>query len=247
MKLNRAWIPNSLTMGNLLFGFLSIIYASNGHYVAAGFCILFAALLDGFDGQVARMLHVSSEIGAQLDSLADCVAFGVAPGYLAYSAYFSDITIALQGVDKVIPCGMFLAAIFPLCAAYRLARFNVDHDPSSFSGLPSPIAGIVMALIPIAFRDNSVIKNDTFVFYLFIVFFILSALLMVSTVRFAKPQTWVFNRLHGAKLIILILLIVSLAVIFHKFLLIIFIGLIAFYIVACIYSAIIQFIQDRRY
>jgi len=68
LKLSKAWIPNSLTMGNLLFGFISIVNASQGQYAAAGICILFASLLDGFDGQVARMLRVTSKIGEQLDS-----------------------------------------------------------------------------------------------------------------------------------------------------------------------------------
>jgi CDP-diacylglycerol---serine O-phosphatidyltransferase len=243
LKLSKAWIPNSLTMGNLLFGFIAIVNASQGQYAAAGICILFASLLDGFDGQVARMLRVTSKIGEQLDSLADCVAFGVAPGYLAYSAYLSDVTFAING-SKMIPLGMFIAAIYPLCAAYRLARFNVAHDTGSFSGLPSPIAGIVMALVPIAFTDPIDIRSHQLIF---IPGFIVVALLMVSTVRFSKPQASAFKKIHGLKLVLLLLLIIALSILLRKWLLFIFIGLILIYIFTGLYSFLIQFIQDRRY
>ncbi|HQQ23962.1 MAG TPA: CDP-diacylglycerol--serine O-phosphatidyltransferase [Spirochaetota bacterium] len=243
VKLNKAWIPNSITMGNLLFGFLSIIFASSGHYERAGMCILFAALLDGFDGQVARMLGVSSKIGAELDSLADCVAFGIAPGFLAYSAYFRKIAININ-LEQHIVLGMFIAAIFPLCAAYRLARFNVSHESNSFSGLPSPIAGIIIALIPISFSETDYIQRFLPVFA---VFFVLVALLMVSTVKFSKPQASVLKKIHGVKLILLILIVIGMSILLKKWILFIFIGLIVIYIFSGLYSFLIQLIQDRKY
>jgi len=171
------------------------------------------------------------------------VAFGVAPGYLAYSAYLSDVTFAING-SKMIPLGMFIAAIYPLCAAYRLARFNVAHDSGSFSGLPSPIAGIVMALVPIAFTNPIDIRSHQLIF---IPGFIIVALLMVSTVRFSKPQARAFKKIHGVKLILLLLLIIALSILLRKWLLFIFIGLILIYIFTGLYSFLIQFIQDRRY
>ena len=241
--LSKVWIPNSFTMGNLLFGFISIVNASQGQYVVAGICILFAALLDGFDGQIARMLHVTSKIGEQLDSLADCVAFGIAPGYLAYSAYLSNISFSLDGT-KHTPLGMFIAAAFPLCAAYRLARFNVSHDSDSFSGLPSTIAGIVMALVPIAFSNPEDIRSHLLIF---VPAFIAVALLMVSTVKFSKPQANALKKIHGLKLILLIVLFVLLSITLRKWLLFIFIGLILIYIFTGLYSFLIQFIQDRKY
>ncbi|HEX7534277.1 MAG TPA: CDP-diacylglycerol--serine O-phosphatidyltransferase [Syntrophales bacterium] len=242
-RLSKVWIPNSFTMGNLLFGFIAIVNASQERYAVAGICILFAALLDGFDGQIARMLRVTSKIGEQLDSLADCVAFGIAPGYLAYSAYLSHVSFSLNGT-KYVPVGMFIAAAFPLCAAYRLARFNVGHDSDSFSGLPSPIAGIVMALVPIAFSDPGDIRRHLLIF---VPAFIAVALLMVSTVKFSKPQAKAFNKIHGLKLVLLIVLIVLLSIILRKWLIFISIGLILIYIFTGLYSFLIQFIQDRRY
>jgi CDP-diacylglycerol--serine O-phosphatidyltransferase len=242
-RLSKVWIPNSFTMGNLLFGFIAVVKASQEQYAVAGICILFAALLDGFDGQIARMLRVTSKIGEQLDSLADCVAFGIAPGYLAYSAYFSNMSFSLDGT-KYVPVGMFIAAAFPLCAAYRLARFNVSHDSDSFSGLPSPIAGIAMALVPIAFSDPGDIRSHLLIF---VPVFIAVALLMVSTVKFSKPQAKAFNKIHGLKLVLLIVLIVLLSIILRKWLIFISIGLILIYIFTGLYSFLIQFIQDRRY
>jgi CDP-diacylglycerol--serine O-phosphatidyltransferase len=242
-RLNKVWIPNTLTMGNLLFGFIAIVNASQGQYVVSGICILFAALLDGFDGQIARMLNVTSKIGEQLDSLADCVAFGIAPGYLAYSAYLFDISFSLNGT-KYIPLGMFIAAVFPLCAAYRLARFNVSHASDSFSGLPSPMAGIIMALVPIAFSNPGDIRSHL---PIFVPAFIAVALLMGSTVKFSKPQAKELKKFHGLKLILLIVFIVLLSIMLRKWLLFIFIGLILIYIFTGLYSFLIQFIQERRY
>ena len=242
-RLSKVWIPNSFTLGNLLFGFIAIVNASQGLYVVAGICILLAALLDGFDGQIARMLNVTGQIGEQLDSLADCVTFGVAPGYLAYSAYLSQLSLSLSG-PKYIPLGMFIAAAFPLCAAYRLARFNVSHDSGSFSGLPSTIAGIVMAFVPIAFTNPEDIRGHLMIF---VPLFITVALLMVSTIKFPKPQASVLKKIHGLKLVMLIVLIVLLSIMLRKWLFFIFTGLVLIYIFTGLYSFLIQYIQDRRY
>ncbi len=131
-RVNLAWIPNVLTLGNLTCGFVSLIFSSldspEGYRVGA-VLILFAALLDGFDGQAARWLRVDSPMGKELDSLADCVAFGVAPGYLAYRTYLAGMNVPLAG--RPVDLGILLAAIFPICAAYRLARFNVGSSPRS--------------------------------------------------------------------------------------------------------------------
>lgn len=240
--MNLAWIPNSITMGNLLFGFLSLVFASKGSFTLAGISILFASLLDGCDGQAARMLKVQSKIGAELDSLADCVTFGIAPGFLALNAYFSEINFIIHG--KIIPLGIFVAAIFPICAAYRLARFNVEHDDQSFAGLPSPIAGIIIALLPIAMHDPSFIKSHL---PFFIPLYIITALLMVSTVKFSKPQAVLYKKLHGIKFVAFIILIIVLLFIFKKWILFIIIGMLCLYILAGILMFVIQFIQDYKY
>ncbi len=146
--MTRVWIPNSLTLGNMLLGFISLIYSSLGTqqgYFIAGFLILAAGLLDGLDGPAARALKVTSPLGKELDSLADCVAFGIAPGFLSYNAYLAGIHEPFFTMP--FDLGMLIAAIFPICAAYRLARFNILKSSNSFTGLPAPAAGIIIALI----------------------------------------------------------------------------------------------------
>ena len=156
---NLRWMPNILTLGNLTCGFMSVIFASfnsSEGYVVGAVLILVAALLDGLDGPVARWLGVSSPIGKELDSMADSVAFGVAPGYLAYVTYLSGTSAVLFG--RSIDLGVPIAAIFPVCAAYRLARFNIQSSPNSFTGLPSPIAGMLVALAPICLPNVHIPK-----------------------------------------------------------------------------------------
>lgn len=234
-----AWIPNSITMGNLLFGFISIIYSSYGTqegYFIAGFLILAAALLDGLDGPVARALKVAGPLGKELDSLADSVAFGIAPGYLGFQAYLSGIDMTVCGMP--IDFGIFIASIFPICAAYRLGRFNVlsDQEPGSFRGLPSPIAGVIIALLPI----YSVEISSTS----FSIIFVLIGLLMVSTVRYTKPNLYLFKNIQRIKLIAFIVILVAILIFFKQWSVFI---VIALYIVSGIFSFIIQFIQDHKY
>ena len=240
--MNLAWIPNSITMGNLLFGFLSIIFASKGDYQFAGLAILFAVLLDGLDGQVARILKVSSPLGAELDSLADCVTFGVAPGYIAYAGFLPHLPLDILG--RAVEMNIFIAAVYPMCAAYRLARFNVDHSQTSFSGLPSPIARVIVALVAIAFPNLDDLKYYSVIL---IPAYVITGLLMVSTVKFSKPQVFILNKIHGIQLLILLLIIIALGIVVRKYILLILIGLIALYIVAGLIMMIIQFIQDNKY
>ncbi len=237
--MNMAWIPNSLTMGNLLCGFISVVFASQGtsqSFMIGGLLILCAALLDGLDGPVARALKVQSKLGEQLDSLADCVAFGVAPGYLAYKAYLAGLIVPVFG--RPVDFGIFIASIFPICAAYRLARFNVNHVPNSFNGLPSPIAGIIIALVPLCYHNIEIPQLA------FGLFFAMVALLMVSTFKYTKPQSSFFKNIHGIKLFIFIAILVLLVVFLKQWAVFIVISL---YILSGILSFLIQLIQDHKY
>jgi CDP-diacylglycerol--serine O-phosphatidyltransferase len=248
MKINLAWVPNSLTLGNLLLGFISIVISGQGPvmyaqpFFIAGILILGAALLDGLDGQVARFLKVESSLGAELDSLADCVAFGVAPGYLAYKAYLAGI-IYIELLGLQFDMGILIASLFPICAAYRLARFNVSHDSSSFSGLPSPMAGMILAIVPIFFRDVQTLNQGTGRI-IFTVLFVLVALLMVSTFRYSKPNQSIVKNITSIRLIIFIIVIVLLVIFFKEMTIFILFGL---YILSGILSFVIQFIQDHKY
>lgn len=131
-------LPHLFTTANLFWGYYAIIKATTGEYFEAGLGIVLAAVFDLFDGRVARMAGVESEFGAEYDSLADLIAFGVAPSILAMHA---GNLLALERLGWVV------AFLFTVCAALRLARFNVTTGPYKgwFEGLPSPAAGGMVA------------------------------------------------------------------------------------------------------
>jgi CDP-diacylglycerol--serine O-phosphatidyltransferase len=130
-----------LTTGNLAAGFYSITLSASGNLDRAALAIIFAGICDALDGRVARMAGSTSRFGAEYDSIADTVSFGVAPAMLAFSAG------ALQELGWT---GWVLAFIYTACAALRLARFNVQPEryTGRFEGLPSPAAaGMVLSSV----------------------------------------------------------------------------------------------------
>jgi CDP-diacylglycerol--serine O-phosphatidyltransferase len=141
-------IPNLITLGNLTCGLLSILFAFEGNLVLAGTFIFYGAILDFFDGFAARLLKVNSEIGKQLDSMADMVTFGVAPGILMYQLIAMTNENQL-GISHELTISL-IAFLIPIFSAIRLAKFNIDtRQTSSFIGLPTPAAAIFIASLPI--------------------------------------------------------------------------------------------------
>jgi CDP-diacylglycerol--serine O-phosphatidyltransferase len=130
-------LPSAFTLGNLFFGLYAIVAATRGDFIWAGWFIVWAGILDGLDGRVARFTRTGSKFGAELDSLVDAVSFGVAPGLIMYQLYFRDTAWSWT-----------LAFVYVTAAVVRLARFNVEqagHAKTIFHGLPSPTAGLVLA------------------------------------------------------------------------------------------------------
>ena len=141
-------IPNLITLGNLTCGLLSILFAFEGNLALAGGLIFYGAILDFFDGFAARLLKVNSEIGKQLDSMADMVTFGVAPGILMYQLIAMTNENQL-GISHELTISL-IAFLIPIFSAIRLAKFNIDtRQISSFIGLPTPAAAIFIASLPI--------------------------------------------------------------------------------------------------
>lgn len=138
----RYIVPNAVTVGSMFCGFLSIIYSSSERFDKACIAIALAILLDGLDGRVARRLNATSKFGVEFDSLSDLISFGVAPAILAYNWCFK---LQMQADEF----GVLVSFIYVICAASRLARFNIsDSNLKSFTGLPSPAAaGMVAALV----------------------------------------------------------------------------------------------------
>ena len=147
-------IPNLITLGNLSFGILSILFAFGGNLTLASTCIILGTFLDFFDGFFARLLKVSGEMGKQLDSLADLITFGLAPSIVVFQLLFffeteSYFTATNNMNDYATHYLPYIAFLIPLFSAYRLAKFNVDTRQSdSFMGLPTPANALFFVSIP---------------------------------------------------------------------------------------------------
>ena len=172
-------LPSILTTFGMFAGFYSIIASINGDFTLAAISIMVAMLWDALDGRVTRLTNTQSDFGAQYDSLADLVSFGVAPALLVYEWSLSDL-------GRI---GWLAAFIFLACAALRLARFNTQVgilDKRYFQGLPSPAAaGVIASMIWLKFWNFEFFFGiATFSYYIGVGITILSALLMVSNVRY---------------------------------------------------------------
>lgn len=168
-------LPNLLTTAGLFSGFYAVVSSMNGHFISAAVAIFIAMIFDGLDGRVARMTNTQSEFGAEYDSMADMLSFGIAPGIVAYNW-------ALSSFGKF---GWLAAFIYVACAALRLARFNTQvgiADKRYFQGLASPAAaGVIASLIWV----GSEYKIDGQEYGLIIgIITIILGLLMVSNFRY---------------------------------------------------------------
>ena len=137
---SRFLVPTIVTLGNMFFGFMSIIYATSGLYEKAAWAIIIAMIFDGCDGRVARSFKATSKFGLELDSLSDLVSFGVAPAILIYQWCFKETA------DEF---GVIVCFAYCIGAAARLARFNITEcNLKSFEGMPSPAgAGFVASIV----------------------------------------------------------------------------------------------------
>jgi CDP-diacylglycerol--serine O-phosphatidyltransferase len=172
----RTLLPNLITLLALCAGLTAIRLAVEGKLELALAAIVFAAVLDGVDGRVARLLKGTSRFGAELDSLADFVNFGVTPALILY----------FWGLHELKSAGWIVALVFAICAGLRLARFNVMiDDPNKpawagnfFTGIPAP-AGAITVLLPIYLSFLGA-PTGLFTIWLTFVYTLLIALLMVS-------------------------------------------------------------------
>jgi len=147
----KKQIPNTITLLNLVCGCLAIISTFQKAFELTALLVILAAILDFFDGFAARMLNVHSELGKQLDSLADMVTFGVVPGFVMYQLIIFDIgsSAAYIGPDESVWYLAYIALLIPVFSAYRLAKFNIDTRQSdSFIGLPTPANALFICFLP---------------------------------------------------------------------------------------------------
>ncbi len=184
----RYTIPNSFTAASLLLGLASIVTSQLGNLELAGWMIVWCGLLDVLDGVTARLLKATSSFGAEFDSMADLVSFGVAPAVLVLNAGLQIAGLELfSGGFWVLVSAI---GVFVLAGAMRLARFNLTTDKPRtgwFAGIPITVAGgaLVSTAVILLVRYPDVAASMPLHLYLPIFTFVL-ALLMVSTVRFPK-------------------------------------------------------------
>ena len=209
-KKARMILPNMLTLIGVCIGLSSIKFALDGRFEIAILAIIFAALIDGLDGRIARLIKGTSRVGKELDSLTDVISFGVAPAFIMY----------FWKLNELGKFGWLLCLIYVVCVALRLARFNITSSQESswkdnfFEGVPSPAGGILV-LIPLIY---SLSEFDFFkINYSLIVpiFFIITSFLLISkfpTYSFKKiviPRSTTIFLLFGIVLFFGLLLIYS--------------------------------------
>ena len=200
-------LPNLFTLGNIFFGFVSIILSIDGEYVKAASLIFVAAFFDMFDGKVARATNSTSRFGVEFDSLADLISFGLAPGLLMY-------LWILKPLERLGWLGAFL---FVVCGALRLARFNVLVDVVSsdrFIGLPIPCAaGMAAATVVFVEHFSNVAEIKEHYLPLITLLVYLLGILMVSNIQYrsAKHVTLKgkspFKLMVGASLLLIIIVL----------------------------------------
>ena len=166
-------IPNIITLANLTCGLLSIIFAFQGNLKLASLYIFASAFFDFFDGLAARLLKVHGKLGKQLDSMADIVAFGVAPGFILFHFMYElnhDIIFKIATNDNLF-FPELLALLIPIFSAYRLANFNIDtKQTTSFIGLPTPTLAIFVAALPLIDNQFPMFVNLQFLTIISVVF-----------------------------------------------------------------------------
>lgn len=192
-------IPNAITCLNLLFGCMAIVYVFHNRLPDASWMIVCAAIADFFDGMAARLLKVSSPIGKELDSLADVVSFGVAPGMMLFQ---------LIGTYPFNWIGLLI----PIFAAIRLAKFNIDtRQTFYFIGLPTPANGLFIVSFPLIIAHDSYwqsvyLSNIYFTTWFFVCIAIACSAIMVSPVKLfslkIKDSSWHNNQTRYVFLII---------------------------------------------
>jgi len=199
----KKHIPNALTCGNLFSGCVGIVYAFNGDLKTVAFFVLASGIFDFFDGFAARLLHVKSDIGKELDSLADVVSFGFLPGVIMYKL------LLISGAGNLAYAG-FLITIF---SALRLAKFNIDtRQTEDFMGLNTPMNTFFIISLPWLINDFPFINNT----YFLITVILITSYLLISEIKlFSMKMSGLSWALNKYKFIFIILAVVLLA--FLKF------------------------------
>ena len=198
----KKQVPNIITLLNLLSGCVGVIMAMQNNLVAAAIFVGLGIFFDFFDGLAARSLKVQSELGLQLDSLADMVTSGLVPGIAMFQLLKRSISYETSipkdwnspGVfDINFPVFALIGLLITLGSAYRLAKFNIDdRQTSSFIGLPTPAAAIFIASLPIISKYYNILFTDSkfFIGISIILSLLLVANLPLFSLKIKKGENW---------------------------------------------------------
>ena len=184
IKTIKNSVPNLFTLANLCCGVIGIILVFDGKITDAAYLIWIAALFDFLDGFLAKILKAQSELGRQLDSLADLVTFGVLPSLIYYSLLKDQFDMPIEYLS-------FIVAIF---SALRLAKFNIDESQSTvFSGLTTTANGILTSSIPIIMVGSTLLSQALTNKYWLVGIMVIPAVLMVTPIRLISLKFSNFN------------------------------------------------------
>ncbi len=190
-KKTRVILPNMFTLIGVCIGLTSIKFAFDGKFTLSIIAIIVAAIIDGIDGRIARLIQGTSKVGKELDSLTDVISFGVAPAFIMY----------FWKLNELGRVGWLICLIYVVCVALRLARFNVNSDQAPswrdnfFEGVPSP-AGGVLVLMPLIYSLSDIkIFNLNYDIFVPTVFIIISVLLISKIPTYALKKITVKRNL----------------------------------------------------
>jgi len=194
----KKHIPNILTCGNLFSGCIGIVYAFNGDLKTVAFFVIISGVFDFFDGFAARLLHVKSEIGKELDSLADVISFGLLPGVIMYQ-------LLLNSQAGLLAYAGFLIPVF---SALRLAKFNIDtRQTEEFIGLNTPMNTFFIISLPYLLEYSNLLANTS----VLIAIILLTSYLLVSELKLFSMKmndlSWSANKYKFIFLILSIVLV----------------------------------------
>lgn len=241
-------LPSFLTVGNLLCGYYAIWITYKGtmyDFDNAAKAIGVAIVFDMLDGRVARATHTSSELGKQFDSLADVISFGIAPAILAYAWGVRNLLLTSQPQSlQVYRFGWFVAFLFLLCCAWRLARFNIQgmapERSRYFVGLPTPAAAGMIAAMVHAVKYP---LDTWWVSLLWLLLIAALSVLMASTVRYMGFKQIEWQRRHSSISFILLGLLVAAIVLYSE---IVLLTIASVYVLSGITGRLVRNVRQRH-
>ena len=176
-----SFIPNALTLLNLFFGCIAVVYGINGDLKILAFFVVLGLICDFFDGFFARLLNVDSKLGVQLDSLSDLVTFGMTSSIVMLNL-IENSSFYINSSNYLISLSPYFAFAITLASSYRLAKFNISSINTEFIGLPTPANAILIVFLPVFFEQiNKTHYLDNTIFLISII--VVSSYLLVCNLK----------------------------------------------------------------